>query len=520
MFTSAIYLMGMSSGVIREAKKGIVSLSIEDLKSTAQITGQWKFIFHKDQEASVLGYLNVPGSWKGKKFQGDILEGTGYAEYRLKINLPANPPANLAIKLNRIESAYRLIVNGEDLGGNGRVGRSLSKSLPERRTRSFSFQMRSEQEIDIRILVSNFRHPKGGMTQPLWIGTSRSINDKAIPIIEVLAVGVLLANSVLLLFLFVLKKERGLLHSFIFFLLISLYILCAGENLLLALVSMEWSLYQMILHLTVSLVSWSYSGFLRYFYSAYVSNTIYTIIKVAVSLYVVVVLFSEPLIYINLLWYVHIILIFAVGFWLYILIKAMINKEPGALAHFVGIWILAIAEITEILYLQEQLIPLNLVPLGLLFWGFTNLLVIALGYSKETKRAEVAELSVESSSSKITEIKERLNTYQVNPELGQIRQFKDISYIFGNTWSCTLFSISKGKSIEFRELKIKNILESGEFPELIQCSRNHLVHIEAIRKVISRERKSYLVLVTGEKLPLGNTYSQRIEEIVEMKPIV
>ena len=119
------------------------------------------------------GYIHVPQSWNGYLVNGRKLTGSGYATYRLIINVKdeAAPPeagagsesgsALYGLKILPMGTSYRLWINGELVAQNGMVGTEGQKASAQYLAQEVFFTS-LQPEIELVLQISNFQHQKGG----------------------------------------------------------------------------------------------------------------------------------------------------------------------------------------------------------------------------------------------------------------------------------------------------------------------------------------------------------------------
>lgn len=97
----------------------------------------------------------------------------GYASYHLKIILPDTFPP-MAMRMQEVNTAYSLEVNGQAFVQNGKVGRSRSTSRAQwtEITREVNLK---PGENHLVLQVSNFQHANGGNLEPILLGEAREL---------------------------------------------------------------------------------------------------------------------------------------------------------------------------------------------------------------------------------------------------------------------------------------------------------------------------------------------------------
>ncbi|MFT6557160.1 sensor histidine kinase [Sneathiella sp.] len=151
------------------ANKGVLDLrnwNFQD-EGRLELAGEWAFYWQEFIEPAEISttkatpiYHAVPGIWLGLENHGEILGKYGYATYRLKVLLP-DQPADLAFYLKRVQSAYRLYVNGEQWMQSGVPGKTADTERAVV-TRDVGSLKGAAGTLDIVVHVSNHIGYSGG----------------------------------------------------------------------------------------------------------------------------------------------------------------------------------------------------------------------------------------------------------------------------------------------------------------------------------------------------------------------
>ncbi|MCP4134814.1 MAG: hypothetical protein GY754_27820 [bacterium] len=170
-----------------EVDKGVLDLSNWDFKNNGpvELKGEWEFYwekllnaenFQQENFPEKTGYISLPGLWNGYKIDGKPISGHGYCTYRLIIKLK-NSPQLLGIKMPTCGTSYSLLVNGELLAQNGKVGTNRDTSEPQSLPQTVEF-LSKEENIEILLQVSNFRYFEGGAWDIIEFGSVDHIQRK------------------------------------------------------------------------------------------------------------------------------------------------------------------------------------------------------------------------------------------------------------------------------------------------------------------------------------------------------
>lgn len=101
------------------------------------------------------------------------LPSLGYATYRLHFSLPEQRP-NLSLYIPRVLSSYKLWINGVLTKEMGKVGTNKTETVHRRFTKIIPLHS-EKTEFEIVLQVANFYHKKGGIVEPIILGTTEQL---------------------------------------------------------------------------------------------------------------------------------------------------------------------------------------------------------------------------------------------------------------------------------------------------------------------------------------------------------
>ena len=158
------------------ARAGV--LNLQNWQPTAQpsiqLNGEWEFHWMtfvppgsspETITKSLTGYADIPTPWNKTEINGQSYPIPGYASYRLLVLLPANLP-ELLLEVRQLTSAYHIYVNGQLIGSNGTLGKTIHTSRPSDQVKQFNVPG-FNGEIEILIHVSNFHFTASGFRRPI-----------------------------------------------------------------------------------------------------------------------------------------------------------------------------------------------------------------------------------------------------------------------------------------------------------------------------------------------------------------
>lgn len=122
--------------------------------------------------ASVI--VNFPELWKSKQTDKS---GLGFATYSLLIVLRHDHQKDLALSLPQMYSSYTLWVNGKVAAINGVVGMTKQDCIPQWLPQTVSIDAPTDS-LNIVLQIANFHHAKGGIKEPIYLGTASQMKFK------------------------------------------------------------------------------------------------------------------------------------------------------------------------------------------------------------------------------------------------------------------------------------------------------------------------------------------------------
>ena len=149
---------------------GFLNLSKENLEEKAvQLNGVWKFYEGTldGTGSQIADSLEVPGSWQGKVINGKKMGKHGIGVYELCVKVPS--PGDYCMKLNYVSSAYQLYINDKKIVENGTIGADKTTEIPSWNPQFVYFHA-DQNDLVIKIKVSNFHCNNGGIVLPVYIG--------------------------------------------------------------------------------------------------------------------------------------------------------------------------------------------------------------------------------------------------------------------------------------------------------------------------------------------------------------
>lgn len=158
---------------------GVIDASSFDLRENRlNLSGTWLWadgrLLQPDQKNNPdLLPVEFPGIWNERRATSS---GQGSATYFLTVILPPNSE-EIAFDFPDIYSSYILFVNGKEVTRNGTPGTSKQTTIPQWRPHVAPVTVSSDT-INITLQVANFNHHKGGVKEPILLGSSAAFAQK------------------------------------------------------------------------------------------------------------------------------------------------------------------------------------------------------------------------------------------------------------------------------------------------------------------------------------------------------
>lgn len=200
------------------ANRGELSLSAYDWANgpSVRLNGEWEFYWNALLTPAQLhapdrpepSYIQVPGGWNGMAVNGGEASGRGYATYRVKAALDAQP-RTYALKMPYVHTAYTVWVNGKLLAKVGQVGTDASGSQPKFAPQVLLIDSPGPT-LELVVQVSNFHCFSGGLLDSPTLGLPDRVDARVQTdlSIETIVIGGLLAMGIHYMALYLLRRTE------------------------------------------------------------------------------------------------------------------------------------------------------------------------------------------------------------------------------------------------------------------------------------------------------------------------
>lgn len=362
---------------------------------TVPLSGEWAFYWHKLYSPGDLTsnppapvWVQVPDIWNHYHIGGGSLPGTGYATYRLHV-LVKDPDQMLALKIPYASTAYRLWINGKPVAANGSVGTDKHRSQPQYMNQIISFR----GNADLVIQVSNFQHRRGGLFQPLTIGTTAQI-VRAMNLHEagqLFLFGGLFTIGIYYLVLFQFRRRAN--YHFYFGLIclcLAVHNLCEGEVMFTQFFPhFDWQILLKIEYITADIAK--ILLFPLFFQSLFPKLLHRQVLPVTITLsflFMLTALLTPASFFTNYYYFGNIADTLLMIYLWFRLLKALHQRRDGAKVTFVCFTVFIITVFNDILYAMGVVRTGYYLEWGLDFYIFGQALLLAIHFSKSFSLAE------------------------------------------------------------------------------------------------------------------------------------
>ncbi|MEQ6167910.1 response regulator [Ekhidna sp. MALMAid0563] len=384
----------------QEVIEGVIDLSKTDLRNNAvPLNGEWEFYWKKLLKPDSIkyyepDYYSFPKLWNGGTTRnGQELTNIGYATYRVRVILPPKTP-ELAISLGESYNSYLLYYDGFEFGKNGKVGKSKEESIPDWMPKVLSLA-RYQNTLEFVLQVSNFRHTKGGVREPIMIGDRKVLNAKRDFDFsyDFLLSGSLIMGGLFFLGLFMFgQHEKSVLFFALFCLTFSYRMIGSGEYAIHALYpNMSWDLIIRAEYLALFIPC---GIFTMYSYSLYPEDSKKTILlgfTVISTIFSLLSLFAPTIVFTRLVEPFFILVIVAIFYLIYVYWIAYKRNRTGAQYAFASTGIVFMVAVYLIsVYLTPVQENTFLTFIGFILFFFFQSLILSYRFAHSLKKAKDA----------------------------------------------------------------------------------------------------------------------------------
>ena len=403
-----------------QSEEGILDLTqVHVSENPLKLQGEWAFYWQEllspediqirsARDGNHDRWISIPSSWLGYRLDGQQLNGTGFATFRLVIQLSEQDRnERLALRLPTIFHAYKLWVNGELLAEVGVVGQDKSSVTPQLATKLVFFQPENDR-VELVMQVANFHHKRGGITKYIELGGSDVLTVRTNLKIaaEMFITASLLVIGVYHLLLFVLRrKDRAPLYFGLFTLLFGIRSLLVGEHMITQLwPAFPWGLQFKIEYLILCSGGYIITMYFDCIFPNYVSRWFHLGTRIVTGAFCIVVVVTPAIIYTKMLLMIGVMVVLHMVYLMVGLVQAAVRRMEGALIFLLVSVVALVTVINDFLYYNEWSRIGNTSPLGLLVFTIAQMILLSSRFTRAASNEERIARELQDANNKLTEM--------------------------------------------------------------------------------------------------------------------
>lgn len=381
-----------------EAVDGVIDLRGTDLAEPVFLDGGWHFAWDRLIVSPPEEGDDPDVEWTSVEVPSRFNEPSGYATYRLTVLVDERE--SLALYLPPLDTAFRVYVDGVDVGGNGRVGTLPGQVEIEEYSPLVIEIPDGAPRLELTFHLASFVYPRSGLDAHVSLGTKDSLlrRSRGETAFDMTLFGVLVIMALYHLIVYLFRTDdRAPLAFALLCSLIALRLLVTGDGYLYRISSITWVAGTRIEYLT-----W-YLGLLTFVALTHLMFRTVSLRNIAIALAGSCLALSIPAIVTGIGFFTRTIQIAnlltgaTAVFAITIGIRATARKDRTALYFFAGALLLTIAVANDVLYAYNLIRTRYLAPAGI------TLFAIAQAFSLARRHAD-AFLEVERLGKKLSEL--------------------------------------------------------------------------------------------------------------------
>lgn len=406
----------------KSAENGILKIDSIRNGEVYSLDGNWAFYYKKllNPDDNILKsfdssyFVKVNSVWNKYICDNEEVGNFSHGTFYLKIIIPKG---SYALKIKRIETAYKLWINNTLIDENGTVGKDKNSSIPNLDPQIVYFNTKTDT-TQLVLQVSNYHHRVGGIQNKILIGKPDTIkrNQRNNSLSTFFMMGSFLIIGIYFIFTFLFGKKSGIAPLY-FSLTILLSILFAsvnGESLFTDLFrGLNWEIVKKLDFISNFGRIVFFILFLKniFIHEKLLKDIFSKIVQIILFSLLAVVLFTKATVYTNTLYpFLGITLITFVYISVHLAILAFKN-DIRATIILIGIIVVTISMLNDLLSYSNIISTPYLANFGLFIFILFNAIILALNIS-----------SARSTNTKYSKIWADVNN--IRTDLSHIRPFE------------------------------------------------------------------------------------------------
>jgi|GEM_PF-1017627 len=390
-----------------------------DWSESVHLDGEWAFFWQEwIDPAKPAAELRVPdGVFKARTWPSQDYPLFGYASYRLVVE-SRSFPVTMGISFRGFYSAYRVFVNGTEIGHNGRLGMESASEIGKGDARYFYFSVPAGvSRLELVIHASNYSYNyRAGMLEGPWLGSQSEIAVKQSQrqALDILFIGSMLVMGVYHIFLTLFRRKDKAALFFGLFCLIMAYrtFFITGEKLAFSL--LPWLTGRIFTFAQLPGIYLIMPLFLLYVYNLFRQDAhrriVYLLLGVSGVLFIAGII-SAPF---KAIRFYNFVLVPGMVYILFVLFMAWIKNRPDARLIGSGFLVLFVLGINDILNDMKIIDTAYFLSNGLFLFLFFQSVVLARRFSRAFVQVEKLSAELESHNTELQKLDKLKDEFLAN----------------------------------------------------------------------------------------------------------
>jgi signal transduction histidine kinase len=380
---------------LKEAKDGVLDLRNQTISENIPLTGEWLFYWNKlinDHNVNNKDGLvvPVPKLWTKYNINGRSYPAFGYATYKLTVLLPKTTGL-LRLSIPKVNTAYRLIINGALIAVNGKVGKNKAETEPKWLVKDVDLRANVDT-LHILLQISNFTHVKAGIGVPILLGPTEfsKLDRKRSEAIDLVLTGCLLMGGLFFLGLYLFGNKDKAILLFALFAMVYSYRMLGADNYVIngLFPGMNWYVAIRLEYMSLFAGVGLFCFYSRYLYQEDINKyLVYSLCSICFACIVITAIFS-PMVFTSLMSPFLLVTVFCLLYLLYLYFLAYKNNRPGSAYAMASAFVLLFISILLLLHYLAVLPRFPIVSfIGYISFFFLQSLVLSHRVSFVLKQA-------------------------------------------------------------------------------------------------------------------------------------
>lgn len=320
-----------------QAQNGILDLRKHNITENITLNGEWLFYWNQLLESPA--QINqaglkvpVPKLWTRYDFNGKSYPSAGFATYQLTVLLPKNAGL-LRISMPEVYTSYKLIINGQVVSTNGRVGKTASDSEPQWQNKDIDLQLGADT-LNMLLQISNFTHSKAGIAKPIFIGPKEfaKLDRKRTEAFDLLLSGCLFMGGLFFLGLYLYGNRDKAILLFALFAVVYSYRMIGADNYVLHSLfpDINWYFAIRIEYVSLFAAIGLFGLYSRFLYPEDINKYVVYAIGTICFGFAAVALVTPPMFFSSLINPFLVVTVFCLLYVPYLYIHACLKKRQGS----------------------------------------------------------------------------------------------------------------------------------------------------------------------------------------------